>query len=355
MGSAQFRPLPGEPSLDALDVMQGVPDELRVNWCRHQYGEGELVLASGAEADRLIVLVRGHLAIIDGGTRIATRAPVRLIGELAYVDDKPRSASVFAEGAVVTYELPGANVPQLLANEAFCRNLNAELTWKLREATSERAWRYAQHEVLFGTVGSFVSRELLQDLLAKRDDGSPRQADAVTLFADIENFTGKTLSMTPAELNHDLSAFLDLAVEVITDHRGMVDKFIGDEVMAIWGYAPNPEDVTNAFLAAEDFVRRAGALTLDGEQLRIGVGIESGLVTLGVYGNDGKKQFTAIGSSVNLAARLQALTRKVHQPICVGPDLAGRLPEGLRARLEGPTRHELHHIGETNVWTLDPK
>jgi class 3 adenylate cyclase len=352
--SAQIRPLSGEPSLDAIEVLQGVPDELRAKWRRQQYEDGKLVVASGADADRLIILVRGYLAIKDGDTRIATRAPVRLIGELAFIDDKPRSASVFADGAVVTYELAGADVPELMADAAFRRNLNVELSWKLREATSERAWRFAQHEVLFGTVGSFVSRELLQDLLAKRDDGTPRQADAVTLFADIENFTGKTLSMTPTELNRDLSAFLDLAVEVVLEHRGMVDKFIGDEVMAIWGYAPNPDDAANAFLAAEDLVRRAAALTLDGEPLRIGVGVESGLVTLGVYGNESKKQFTAIGSSVNLAARLQALSRNVQQPICVGPDLAERLPAELLAKLVGPTRHDLHHIGPTNVWTFDP-
>ena len=100
MGSAQIRPLSGEPSLDAIEVLQGVPDLLRAKWRRQQYEDGKLVLASGADADRLIILVRGYLAIKDGDTRIATRAPVRLIGELAFIDDKPRSASVFAEGVV---------------------------------------------------------------------------------------------------------------------------------------------------------------------------------------------------------------------------------------------------------------
>jgi len=354
VASTEIRPQPDEPSLDALDIMMDVPEVLRAKWRRRQYRDGELVVASGAPADRLMILVRGHLAIVEAETRIATRSAVRLIGELAFIDDKPRSASVFAEGAVVSYELSGRDVPELMAHPAFCRNLNRELSWKLREATSERAWRFRQHEILFGAVGAFVSREVLQDLLAKGDTGEPRQAEAVTLFADIENFTGKALTMTPDELNRDLSAFLDLAVEIVLAHGGLVDKFIGDEVMAVWGYAPNPDDPAAAFAAAEELVLRSAGLTLDGEPLRIGVGLESGLVTLGVYGNADKKQFTAIGPSVNLAARLQAETRNLGARIALGPDLAARLPDDLRARLAGPHRRELRHIPAIDIYTYDP-
>jgi len=355
VASTEIRPQPDEPSLDALDIMMDVPEVLRAKWRRRQYRDGELVVASGAPADRLMILVRGHLAIVEAETRIATRSAVRLIGELAFIDDKPRSASVFAEGAVVSYELPGRDVPELMAYPAFCRNLNRELSWKLREATSERAWRFRQHEILFGAVGAFVSREVLQDLLAKGDTGEPRQAEAVTLFADIENFTGKALTMTPDELNRDLSAFLDLAVEIVLAHGGLVDKFIGDEVMALWGYAPRSNDPERALAAAVALVDGARDLRLNGEPLRIGIGLELGTVTLGVVGGEGKSSFTAVGHAVNLAARLQGLTKDLKHQICVGPALAERLPEEIKAELNGPVSTSIKGLDDqVQVWTRNP-
>jgi hypothetical protein len=119
VASTEIRPQPDEPSLDALDIMLDVPEVLRAKWRRRQYRDGDLVVASGAPADRLMILVRGHLAIVEAETRIATRSAIRLIGELAFIDDKPRSASVFAEGAVVTYELVGRDVPELMPSAAI--------------------------------------------------------------------------------------------------------------------------------------------------------------------------------------------------------------------------------------------
>lgn len=356
MGLLQDGPAPGEPALDGLDLLQGVPVHLLEGWTRQEYVDGAVLLASGADADRIMVLIRGFASVVDGPTEIAMRLPGSLLGEQAFIDEQPRSATVLARGSVVTYEVERDGVLALFADPTFSRNLIRELSRKLREATGERGWKFAQYKLLFGAVEEFVAPAVLQELLAKRDLGQPRRADAVVLFADIANFTGKTLEMTPEDLNRDLSAFLDLATELVVAHGGIVDKFIGDEVMGVWGYAAKPEDGANAFLAAEELVRRAAHLTLDGQPLRIGVGIERGSVMLGVYGNKGKRQFTAIGPSVNLAARLQGQSRAEDAgPICVGPDLAEDLPPELRAKLAGPITKHLHHVGDTAFFTYDPK
>ena len=344
----------GLPTLDSLPVFADVPPALYASARRHDYRDGDAILTSGAEPDRLIVLVRGYVAIKENGTRIATRSPIRLIGEMAFIDDKPRSASVFAEGSVTTYEVPGADVPALMADSNFRRNLAAELAWKLREATAERSWRYRTEELLFGAFRSHASPELLQELIETGEDGTPRAAEVVAMFADIRGFTAKVATMLPEDLGRDLGAFLDLAVEVVQKHGGMVDKFIGDEVMAIWGYRSNREDPANAVACATDLMRQTAALTLDGEPLRIGVGLESGLVTLGVIGGEGKRQFTAIGPAVNCAARLQSETKAIGAPICIGPDLAGRLPETTLANLNGPVPREIRGVGVINVWTHTP-
>lgn len=342
--------LEGEPPPEALGIFAGVPKHLTQEAQRCEYRNGDVLLSSGADPDRLIVLIRGSVDITQGGTHIVSRAPIRLIGELAVIDRHPRSASVVARGAVVTYELQAAVVGQLLADAAFMRNLANELSWKLREATNERAWRYGAEELLFGEFRAHAAPELLQQLLKSGDLGTPRHTEVVVMFADVRNFTRKVLTMTPRDLTRDLGAFLDLAVEIVHRHGGMVDKFIGDAVMALWGYAPNPDDPTRALACARELVARAAGLRLDGDPIRVGAGLEMGLVTLGVIGSNGKRQFTALGPAVNLAARLQAETKELGNPICLGPDIARHLPEDIRAGLQAFPARDIRGVGQVNVW-----
>jgi adenylate cyclase len=154
----------------------------------------------------------------------------------------------------------------------------------------------------------------------------------------------------------DLGAFLELGIDIVQAQGGMVDKLIGDELMCLWGYAPGPDHAERALAAAVALVEGASKLTLNGEPLRIGVGLEMGLVTLGVVGSEGKSSFTAVGPAVNVAARLQGLTKELKQPICIGPDLAGRLPKDIADELGGPHPTPIKGVdGDTNVWTHKPK
>jgi len=346
---------PGEPALDALEIFGGVAPELLDPAERCEYRHGEVIIASGDVPQRLHVLVRGNAQIREGGVHIASRSAVRLLGELALIDGLPRSASVIAEGAAVTYEFTHEHAARLMEDSNFLRNLAKELVWKLRNATSDRAWRYRNEELLFGEFRAHASPELLQELLRAGELGTPRRAEVVTLFTDIRGFTTKTMKVAPERLTRDLAAFFDVAVTVIHAHGGMIDKFIGDAVMAIWGYAPNPNDPERAVAAAAELVQRAATLTIDGEALRIGVGMESGLVTLGVVGAPGKRQFTALGPSVNLAARLQDETKAIGAPICLGPDLAQRLPPKWREQLGDSIERDIRGIGAVRVWPLTPK
>jgi class 3 adenylate cyclase len=347
---------PGEPALSALPIFADVLPALYEGARRIEYRDGNPILTSGTAPDRLIVLMSGTVGIYEGDVKIALRPAVRLIGELAFIDQQVRSASVIAEDAVVTREIDAAQVPGLLADPMFCRNLNVELSWKLREATRERSFRYLREERLFGAFRAQAGPELLNQLLERGDLGEPRFTEVVAMFADIRGFTPKVLTMQPEDLMRDLGAFLELGIRLVQDHGGMVDKLIGDEVMGLWGYASSPDDAERAVACALELVDRAAGLTLDGVPLRIGVGLEMGTVTLGVIGSEGKSSFTAVGPAVNLAARLQGETKELHQPICIGPALASRLPEEIRAQLGGPHPRPIRGIdGQTDVWTHAPK
>lgn len=346
---------PAIPEPKALEIFDGVPAELLEGITRQHYADGDDLLASGTDPDRLLVLVWGNVGIWEGGTRIATRHPVRLLGELAFIDERPRSASVIAEGAVITYELEGAQVTALINDLTFQQNLSRELSLKLREATAERAVRYQREERLFGAFRAHVSPEVLNELLETGDDGRPRQTEVVAMFADIRGFTDKTNVMQPDALFADLAAFYETAIRIVQEHGGMVDKLIGDEVMAVWGYNPRYDHADRAFEAAAALTRAARGLTLDRDPLRIGIGVEMGICTLGVVGSDGKRSFTAIGPSVNLAARLQAATKDLGATICLGPDLVGRLSEANRTVLTGPVSCDVRGVGSIQVWTHEPE
>jgi class 3 adenylate cyclase len=346
----------GEPALAALPIFADVPPELYATARRREFRSNDAIITSGTEPEELVVLVRGTVGIHEGGTRIATRTPVRLLGELAFISGETRSASVIADDAVVTWELNRSAVGPLLAHPAFCRNLNQELAWKLREATTERSFRYVREERLFGAFRSHVSAEVLDDLMATGETGRPRQAEVVAMFADIRDFTPNVLAMQPDDLMSDLGSFLDLAIDIVQAHGGMIDKFIGDEVMALWGYAPGSDHAERAFAAAGALASGAPRLTLNGKPLRVGIGLEMGMVTLGVVGGEGKSSFTAVGPAVNLAARLQGLTKELKQPICLGPDLVGRLSEEIRNGLGGPFPCPIKGVeGQIDVWTHAPK
>lgn len=341
----------GEPTLSALPFFAEVAHDLYASAQRCEYRDGDVILAAGAQPDRLLVLLRGTVGIHENGVRIVSRHPVCLVGELAFIDDQPRSASVIAEDAVVTYELTAAATRHLLADPVFLRNLTRELSGKLREATADRSFRYRSEELLFGAFTEHVSPEVRNELLETGADGTPRLADAVILFADVRGFSAKAHAMPVADLSEQLGRFIDFAVATVHAHGGMVDKFVGDAVMAVWGYAEGPDHADRALACAIDLVQRAGELMLDGEPIRVGVGIESGLVMLGVIGSNGKRQFTALGDAVNVAARLQSETKELGQPICLGPDVASRVSEDHRATLGGPHERTLRGIGLLQVWT----
>ena len=347
---------PSEPPPESLPIFADVPPALFAGYERHEYRSNDALIASGAEPDRLAVLIRGHVGIHEGGVRIGTREAISLLGELAYITNSPRSASVIADDAVVTYELRGEAVRPLMADPTFCRNVLREVAAKLNEATQERAFRYLREDRLFGAFRSHVSAEVLDELMATGEAGKPRQAEIVALFADIRDFTPNVLKMQPDDLMRDLGAFLELGTSIVQAHGGMVDKVIGDEIMGLWGYAPGPDHPERALAAAVALVEGASKLTLDGEPLRIGIGLEMGMVTLGVVGSEGKSSFTAVGHAVNLAARLQGLTKELKRPICIGPDLAGRLPTEIAGSLGGPYPSQIKGVdGETAVWTHAPK
>lgn len=151
----------------------------------------------------------------------------------------------------------------------------------------------------------FVSPEVLRQILAGPEPALGGEAREVTvLFADLRGFTRYAEEEPPEVVVARLNEHLGLMSHAVHAHGGMVDKFLGDAVMAVFGAPlPDPEHRRHA-LAAAEAIRAA----LDGPGfLPVGIGLASGMVVVGNIGSPERLEYTAVGDPVNLAARLQEM------------------------------------------------
>jgi class 3 adenylate cyclase/HAMP domain-containing protein len=158
------------------------------------------------------------------------------------------------------------------------------------------------------------------------------------LFSDIRGFTSISEGMKPDDLVVSLNRYFSGQVDVIMNRNGVIDKYIGDAIMAFWG-APvrRPDDPVQSVLAALDMIDVLKTFNLKQKELNkpefhIGIGINYGVVTVGNIGSERKMDYTVIGDSVNLASRMEGLTKMYHAELLIS--------ESLYAEIR-PQLHEL--------------
>jgi class 3 adenylate cyclase/HAMP domain-containing protein len=141
------------------------------------------------------------------------------------------------------------------------------------------------------------------------------------LFSDIRSFTTISESMAPDDLVNSLNRYFNVMVDIIMDRQGIIDKYIGDAIMAFFG-APvkHDDDALNSLVSAFEMIEALHEFNAQQEVLgkppfKIGIGINYGPVTVGNIGSEKKMDYTVIGDSVNLASRLEGLTKPYHAEI----------------------------------------
>ena len=201
-------------------------------------------------------------------------------------------------------------------------------------------------QAVVALFGQYVSPKLVQRM-AREPSAYPMESQnkrLTILFADIRGFTRIAESMDPQVLREYLNTFLTRMTEVIHQHQGTVDKYMGDAIMAFWG-APvdDLEQEDHAVVAAIAMQDAAEELSRDFARrglppLVIGIGINSGTARVGDMGSQLRRAYTAIGDAVNLAARLEALTKRYGLPVLVGEMTARQV-----------IRVEMMPLGEADV------
>ena len=173
------------------------------------------------------------------------------------------------------------------------------------------------------TFGKYIDPRILEHVLAQPDAEAVASGrrEMTVLFADLVGFTGLSERLTPLLMVTLLNRHFGLQALAVQEHHGVVDKFIGDSVMAFWGQPfVKPEEhavlacrAAQAQLAALDTLRRElpniTGLRRDAPVIDLGIGICTGEVVVGNIGSENTRSYTVIGDTANLAARLETANR----------------------------------------------
>lgn len=196
-------------------------------------------------------------------------------------------------------------------------------------------------EKIRNVFGKFVPREIIDDLVEKQSDEAllvGEQREIVVLFSDIRSFTTISENNSAEAVVRFLNSHFTIMVEIIKEYGGSIDKFIGDAIFAIFGAPISYEDnATRAVKAARDMITARSRVQTEGLVLPevgydVGIGLHEGDAIVGNIGSSEKFDYTAIGDTVNIAARLEGLTKHYHRKILLSEELSEKLDDSVILR-----------------------
>lgn len=190
--------------------------------------------------------------------------------------------------------------------------------------------------------GQYVPRELVLEMA--RDPRTYSQAaetrQMTVLFSDVRGFTTISERLNPTELSTLMNEFLTPLTYVIHHHQGTIDKYMGDAIMAFWGApVPDAEHARHAVEAGLGMIGKMHDLGKDFQErglpeLRIGVGINTGQMSVGNMGSEFRMAYTVLGDAVNLGSRLEGITKQYGVNIIVGEETQAVVPDYLFRKLD---------------------
>ena len=188
-----------------------------------------------------------------------------------------------------------------------------------------------------GIMQAYLSDKVMQKILEHPDNlklGGVK-VEITIMFCDIRGFTAYCDQRDPAETMDVLNEYMETMTQVVFDHEGTIDKYIGDCIMAFWNAPePQPDHAERAVRCAMEMRNALGRFKARQHKVELqafecGIGLHTGEALVGNMGSSLKRNYTAMGSTVNLGSRLESLTKRMKEHILVSEDTFKRLPEGL--------------------------
>ena len=219
-----------------------------------------------------------------------------------------------------------------------------------RRARARLGTATAELERLSHAFARFAPMELVERVIASGVPATGERKEVTVLFADLFGFTPLSESVDPSVLVRILNGYFERMARAITAHQGHISTLIGDGILALFGaLEANPWQTNDAVRAAlamrAELVAYNAELAAEGlPQLRLGIGLHRGSGIAGLVGSPELMQFTVVGTVVNVAARVQALTREHDVDILITPAVKQALDPRFAVRALPP--RELKGIAE---------
>jgi adenylate cyclase len=181
----------------------------------------------------------------------------------------------------------------------------------------------SERDKIKDAFGKFVNSEIAEKALQGEIELGGSRRECTIFFSDIRNFTSISEGMEPEDVVEFLNKYMTKMVGCVNAKSGIVDKFIGDSIMAVWGAINTTKNDTESAIDAA-LLMRSALLELNEKRkstkqpfIRIGIGINTGAAIAGQIGSEERLEFTVIGDSVNLASRIEALNKDFDTDILV--------------------------------------
>jgi adenylate cyclase len=230
----------------------------------------------------------------------------------------------------------------------------------LASAFNRMATGLEERDKVRDLLGKSVSPEVARELMNSRIELGGEIRNVTILFSDLRGFTAHSETQSPHSLVEQLNAYFTEVTGAVESAGGIVDKYIGDAVMAVFSPGRDSSHADRALRAAQEVLRAEEALNrrrsdLGLPPLRTGIGISTGDVVAGNVGSASRYNYTVIGNEVNLASRLESLTKN--------PGFQARIICSDSTRLALKEVHTLRDLGETEIrgkkevlriWAVDP-
>ncbi|MCB1140215.1 MAG: hypothetical protein KDK23_15770 [Leptospiraceae bacterium] len=203
------------------------------------------------------------------------------------------------------------------------------------------------HEFLSRLLGAYVSEEVKERIMEQGLNLKGEECEVTVLFSDLRDFTSLSEKLSPVTVVDILNLYFERMVQIISEEGGVVDKFMGDAIMAYFGApvslpAPRRSAVQAALRMHKELQTLNETLNSDfGIRLRAGVGLHHGRVVMGNIGSNTRRDFTIIGDTVNIAARLESMTSKTGSWLILSKE--------VEMGLEEKQRQELHSLEELTL------
>jgi adenylate cyclase len=205
---------------------------------------------------------------------------------------------------------------------------------ELSSAFNQMVDGLAERERLREAFGTYLDEQVAEHLISEDFEPGGEEVEVSLVFVDVRDFTTAAAEASAPEIVGRLNELFECIVPIVARHRGHIDQFIGDAVLAVFG-APEriPQHADRAVQCAVELARTIDSRRPGG--LEVGIGVNTGKVVAGSIGGAGRLSFSVIGDAVNLASRVESATRETGDPVLITAETRALLSETVEVESRG--------------------